>query len=267
MRQDTVLDYCSDHLEHFFREFPKAQQRLLMLDYDGTLAPFHVRREMAVPYAGIAEILGRIQQAGHTRLVLVSGRVAQEVLDLLPLPEPVEVWGSHGWERRLADGTHLEFEIPETAAQTLAMINARLNDSLRPNLEAKPGCLALHWRDISQDHQQQLAEVAQNAWHEFATGFDLKLVEFDGGIEFRVNGRNKGTSVRTLLDETEATAMAAYLGDDQTDEDAFEALGERGLSVLVRNQPRPTAARVWIRPPEELIYFLHRWHNLATPCN
>lgn len=267
MSQDTVLNHCSDHLEHFFREFPNAQQRLLMLDYDGTLAPFHVRREMAVPYPGIVEILGRIQQAGHTRLVLVSGRVIQEVLDLLPLPEPVEVWGSHGWERRRADGTHLEFEIPKAAAQALAMIYARLNDCLRPNLEVKPGSLALHWRDISRDHQQQLAEVAQNTWHEFSTGFDLKLVEFDGGIEFRINGRSKGTAVQTLLNETEATATMAYLGDDQTDEDAFNVLGERGLSVLVRNQPRPTAARVWIQPPEELLYFLHRWHSLATTCN
>lgn len=56
--------------------------------------------------------------------------------------------------------------------------------------------------------------------------------------------------------------MVAYLGDDQTDEDAFRALeklGEHGLSVLVRTHVRETAADIWIKPPEQLIEFLENW--------
>ena len=55
----------------------------------------------------------------------------------------------------------------------------------------------------------------------------------------------------------------AYLGDDRTDEDAFRALRGRGLSVLVRAEPRETAADAWIRPPEELIEFLRTWRREA----
>ena len=51
----------------------------------------------------------------------------------------------------------------------------------------------------------------------------------------------------------------AYLGDDLTDEDAFRAVATRGLGILVRQELRKTAAVAWLRPPEELLDFLHRW--------
>ncbi|MEW5924967.1 MAG: hypothetical protein AB1746_13365, partial [Candidatus Zixiibacteriota bacterium] len=51
----------------------------------------------------------------------------------------------------------------------------------------------------------------------------------------------------------------AYLGDDMTDEDAFSALPDSALSVLVRPEYRETKARKWIRPPEELLEFFDRW--------
>jgi trehalose-6-phosphatase len=53
---------------------------------------------------------------------------------------------------------------------------------------------------------------------------------------------------------------AAYLGDDATDEDAFKAIRGRGIGVLVRPQFRATAADFWLKPPEELLEFLERWH-------
>jgi trehalose-6-phosphatase len=54
-------------------------------------------------------------------------------------------------------------------------------------------------------------------------------------------------------------ATAAYLGDDITDEDAFAALRTRGLTILVRQEPRPSHAAWWLRPPQELIAFLDAW--------
>jgi trehalose-phosphatase len=54
-------------------------------------------------------------------------------------------------------------------------------------------------------------------------------------------------------------AVLTYLGDDLTDEDAFNALHGRGLSVLVRGSQRKTAADLWIKPPQELLQFLEKW--------
>ena len=86
----------------------------------------------------------------------------------------------------------------------------------------------------------------------------MQVSPFDGGVELRA-GRNKGDAVRLILQSTAANAPVAYLGDDETDEDAFQALEGRGLGILVRSQLRRSAARVWLRPPGELRRFLAAW--------
>jgi trehalose-phosphatase len=63
------------------------------------------------------------------------------------------------------------------------------------------------------------------------------------------------------LSEVSEDSVAAYLGDDVTDEDAFRAIKGRGLSVLVRPEHRETEADVWIRPPDELLEFIGRWRR------
>ena len=87
----------------------------------------------------------------------------------------------------------------------------------------------------------------------------MSLHDFDGGIEIRPDNITKANAVETILAETGPSFVGAYLGDDHTDEDAFAALAERGLSVLVRTEFRPTRAQIWLRPPEDLITFLRTW--------
>jgi trehalose-phosphatase len=84
-------------------------------------------------------------------------------------------------------------------------------------------------------------------------------LDFDGGVEIRIPGADKGDVVRVLLSEMEPATPVAYLGDDATDERAFRVIRGRGLSVLVRPRWRQTAAQLWIKPPEELISFLTLW--------
>ena len=92
----------------------------------------------------------------------------------------------------------------------------------------------------------------------------MSLLAFDGGVELRPREPNKGSVVRSLLGAQKPPAAFAFLGDNRTDEDAFVAVreamrGRSALSVLVRPEWRPTAADVWLRPPEELLEFLQAW--------
>ena len=87
----------------------------------------------------------------------------------------------------------------------------------------------------------------------------MSILEFDGGVEIRVAGLDKGTAVRAIVNEVDSKVPIAYLGDDATDESAFKALGTRGLTILVRPEPRRTSARLWLKPPEDLLDFLARW--------
>src|SRR5579871_52455 len=91
-------------LDQFFSTFTAAAHPLLLLDYDGTLAPFRVNRFEAVPWPGVREILNQIRARSETRVVVVTGRPATEIAPLLALDQPVEVWGLHGFERLHPDG-------------------------------------------------------------------------------------------------------------------------------------------------------------------
>ncbi|MFC1573103.1 trehalose-phosphatase [Candidatus Eisenbacteria bacterium] len=262
-RVRVVMD-ATDLLRKFFERLAIADERVLLLDYDGTLAPFQVDRDSAVPYPGIRTILGRILEAGHTRVVVISGRSTEDLLPLLGIKPHPEVWGTHGWERLMPDGTYFPAGIGAAAAEALDEAQRAIEDEgLGPHCERKPAGVALHWRGSDPAQVERLREIGRANWRHLCRDGALVLTEFDGGLELRVPGKDKGHAVSTVLDELSETAIVAYLGDDQTDEDAFKAIRGKGLAVLVRSENRDTAAEVRLTPPGELIDFLNRWHENA----
>lgn len=249
-----------DAFDRFFAVFSAAPSRVLLADYDGTLAPFRSGRDIAAPYAGVAELLSEIAAARRTRLVLVSGRavsdLGQRVRWLRPRPE---LWGSHGLERMTPEGRLDAPPVSRAIAELLEDVarwtSARGAERL---FERKPYGFALHERPDPVRYRR-LREAVLARWSAPACRAGLVLGPFDGGIEFRPEDANKGRVVRTILEEEKREAAVAYLGDDATDEDAFAALRGRGLAVLVRSRRRESAAAAWLRPPEELRDFLLRW--------
>ena len=243
----------------FLERLASAPQRVLMLDYDGTLAPFVVERDLAFPYPGVPTLIGRIMLAG-TRVVLISGRAAREVAQLsCVVPQP-EIWGSHGLERLHPDGTYELVPLPREQREGLSEAITVLHTELPPErVEAKPGSVAVHWRGLNQQKAEDLRSRLQTLWADLPRKYPLELLEFDGGLELRVAGRDKGDAVRAILREVSSESAVAYLGDDRTDEDAFRAINGRGLSVLVRAEARPTDAEIWLQPPQGLTRFLEDW--------
>ncbi|OGI40885.1 MAG: trehalose-phosphatase [Candidatus Muproteobacteria bacterium RBG_16_64_10] len=237
-----------------------------MLDYDGTLAPFCVNPADAVPYAGVVPLLDRFMEAGHTRLVIVSGRWTKDLIPLLGLKQSPEVWGSHGWERLQANGEYDVARINQGALDALVTADDWIDqiESLGGRCERKPGGLAFHWRGLDNGQVANIRERIFRNWRELNLGRNLGWHDFDGGIELRASGRDKGDVVRAVATEAGNRAVLGYLGDDLTDEQAFKAVPSGGVSVLVRPQFRPTAADVWLRPPEGMLEFLTRWHETAT---
>jgi trehalose 6-phosphate phosphatase len=257
-----IRDYAQK-LGPFFRSFGEAAPPLLLLDYDGTLAPFRVDRFQAVPWPGVRDALALIQNQKRTRMVMVSGRPAGEILPLLGLAEPVEVWGLHGFERLHPDGRLEQQRLAEPVARTLGELHAVLQrDSLGGLFEAKPNAAVMHWRGAAPAQKAEIERRTRALFEPAAAIPGFQLLPFDGGLELRA-GCDKSAAVEALLAESGPGAPAAYLGDDLTDEAAFRALAGRGLSVLVRPEWRETAAEVWLKPPEELLAFLQAWLDAA----
>jgi trehalose-phosphatase len=237
-----------------------APRSLLMLDYDGTLAPFHMDRFEATPYPGVEERLRTLSGLSRVRLVLVSGRSARELRDLLNPAVKTEIWGSHGREQLRSDGSYQLFALDTVQQSAVDRVKKVMSDlGFQETLEVKPASVAIHWRSFRPAEQEQIRSSAKSAFNRLGQTGGLQLLPFDGGLELRSTDRTKGTAVVEILEQEPAGIPAAYLGDDLTDEDAFIAVGGRGYSILVRNEVRPSCAQFWLCPPEELLTFLDDW--------
>jgi trehalose-phosphatase len=259
----TDRDAPEHPLDAMFARIERKRGGILMLDYDGTLAPFRADPSQARPYPGITEILDAIMQQGNTRVVVVSGRRAADVPGLLGTRSPPEVWGSHGWERLRTNGALNIEPAPQIALEALVEASASADAAQRlgARIERKPSSVALHWRGLGDERVVKLRSLVESAWTSLCARAPVALLEFDGGLELRVAGRTKADAALTVLSECPPDMPAAFLGDDVTDEDAFVALRGKALGILVRAERRASAAQVWLRPPEELAAFLQRWQR------
>jgi trehalose-phosphatase len=255
----------SDPIAGFLERLPQAHGALLALDYDGTLAPFRAARDRATPLPGIPETLKRIGLETATRLVIVSGRPAADVASLLGVDPPPEIWGVHGWERRLPDGSCERSEPAPAAASALdAARRALVEQGFGDLLDVKGAGLAIHWRGLDPSRAAAARAAAERAF-DTVSGRDgvLHLLAVNNGLELRAAGRDKGYVLRTLLAEARPATAAVYVGDDTTDEDAFAAIAQRGLGILVAGEDRSTSATARLESPSAVLAFVQRWLAVA----
>lgn len=245
----------------FLQAVADSPESALLLDYDGTLAPFRIDPAKVQPWTGVRRLLQQIQDEGRTRIVIVTGRPALEMAPQLALHEPIEIFGVHGAERLYPSGRLEQDELLPRQRQALVAARNAIHSTpmkLGVRVEEKWNAIALHWRGIHARLNLAAQKNCMELFSPFAGVPGMQLLRFDGGLELRA-GRNKGDAVLQVLTELQSDSPVAYLGDDSTDEDAFEALGDRGLGVLVRRQWVPCAAHLWLRPPTDLLNFLAAW--------
>lgn len=266
MRGDSLLRLRD--LAPFFERAGRAgpSRRALLLDYDGTIAPFAAHRDLATPYPGMRSLLRSIAcGASPTRVAIVSGRPLDALRRLSALDGVVELWGSHGLERLTRAGRRFSDGAPPGSSRFLEEVgDAWAAAGWESVVERKPFGIAIHRRGAEPAIYEAARRDLVERWLPPAEGVGLRLLAFDGGLELRPAGSDKGAAVRRTHRELGEDAVVAYLGDDATDEDAFRELDGPGLGVLVRDAPRETKAGAWIRAPEELFEFLRDWNAACS---
>lgn len=256
----TMHRLDSPPVAEFFDRLAAAGRGCLMLDYDGTLAPFTAERDAAAPFPGTRESLNRIIDSGRTTLAIVSGRAVAEVRALLGLEHGLQYWGSHGAEQIDTDGSYSSYELSQEQSHGIHQAYELLKQLVPPEqIERKPFSVALHWRGIDVKEAGYWRDQVQPKWEELARAAALAVHQFNGGIEVRPPDATKAAAVRSIIEQCGAGCPAAYLGDDLTDEDAFAELGSEGLAVLVGDEPRASRADVFLRRFDEVLLFLERW--------
>jgi trehalose 6-phosphate phosphatase len=248
----------------FWERVHNAGNRFLGLDYDGTLAPFAIDPMKATPLPGIADHLRNLATKGQTQIAIISGRPAAEVMTLLDNP-PITIVGSHGFEFLPVDGVCVVRQPTPKQRRGLIEIRMDLQKCCYGNiLETKIASLAIHTRGLDPISaiavkEEIFTELAGRALH-----FDLECRCFNGGIEIRCIGWNKGDALKTLLDLQPGDALAVYIGDDDTDEDAFTEIRKRGIGIKVGESSRPTAARSILPDCRAVAAFLQTWARVTT---
>jgi len=232
---------------------------LLMLDYDGTLAPFRLDWREAAPTLRLIDLLGRLLAGRKTRIVIVSGRPVASLSRLLE-PLPIPLVGEHGWERRLPGERTISHPLDHRVAAALHQAAARASArEWAARLERKRTSIMLHTRGLSPDQAGRIETECARLWEVEVEESGLLLGRVGGGLELRAPGRDKGTAIRDLLKSCPPGTLGVYLGDDQTDEDAFAALVPGGIGILVSSSERPTLAAGRLGTPDDVEAFLEGW--------
>jgi trehalose-phosphatase len=247
--------------EELWRRAASARRRVLMLDYDGTLAPFNADRSEARPSAGAIAALRRIQASRRTEIAVVSGRPVADVMRLLGEIR-VRVFGLHGWEMARVDGVVVRHPVPAAAVEGLdrAIRAARAAD-FGDQLETKRAAVVLHMVGMDARERRRAEELADSVWSQSLANLGLKIRPIHGGVELRASGRDKGDAVKEILAEAPPGAFAVYIGDDETDEDAFRAVESAGAGILVRSGDFAggTLASARLASCDEVVRFLEHW--------
>ncbi len=248
----------------FWQQVRQANTLFLGLDYDGTLAHFEIDPMQAKPLPGIADLLRDLATGGRTQVAIISGRPVDEVMTLLNNP-PVTVVGSHGYELWPIDGACVVRQPSPEQQQGLFAIRTQLQKTgYGSKLEVKVASLALHTRGLDPVAAVAMEEEIANQWAGLAPQYGLECRRFNGGIEIRCCGWDKGAALTALLNIQPENVFAVYVGDDETDEDAFTVLRGRGIGIKVGDPLWPTAARGFLPDCRAMVDFLRTWIALTA---
>ncbi len=250
-----------DALDVFKSIFPENEKKnyFLFLDFDGTLSPIVAEPEKARPLEGIKEIVQRCSELSP--VCIITGRDTEVIKKLLPLTD-IYYAACHGFEITGPKGYH--YELPEALALIPAFDRAQHLLTLRLSgmegliIERKKFGLAFHYRKMGSDSviatlKKEIQEYCLNH-PEFRFQLGEKVIEIQPHLNW-----DKGKALLKLyqvLNLKMKDTPPLYLGDGNTDEDAFREMRECGIPVLASIEVRPTLARYHLKGPEEAKKFL-----------
>lgn len=210
----------------------------LFLDFDGTLVDLAETPDAIQVSPALSPLLARLAERLDGRLAIISGRSIEDLERHLHCAG-IAVSGSHGLELRLRDGSRVPLAVPGSIDH--ARERTRRYAGSIPGLlvEDKPFGIALHYRKAP----EREAEV-RRFMADLAADTHLSLLAGKMVVELRPAGADKGDAVRALMAEPDfAGARPLFVGDDITDEDAFQAAAALGGAGVLVGAPRPTAAQ------------------------
>lgn len=238
------------------KKYNEAKNRLILLDYDGTLREFVSTPDesAAKPSKKLKTLLKKLSKDPRNNVVIVSGR-HKNTLDSFFKGMGLDLVAEHGaWIFEAGKWIKSGLTSKKWKKQVKPIIEEYKSRTPGSVIEEKDFSYVWHYRNVSPDlayvrSQELIADLKKEL-----VDSDADVFEGNKIVEVKPHYMHKGAQVTEILDREHWDFMMAF-GDDYTDEDMFRALPERAYTFNVGNTTS-TDARFQLKKVKDVIELL-----------
>ena len=242
-------------MDNVIAGFRAASNKLVLLDYDGTLTDFASVPEHAILSERASNLLLKLSGKPQTETVIITGRSHQDI-DRLVGHLPINIVAEHGamikekgsWSERIKDNGAWKQEI-------LADISHAAKQCPHSFIEEKRFSLCWHYRNVEQslgyDSSRELIELLKNK----TSTHNLRIIDGNKVVEVVSLQTDKGQAAQYLCQKDNYDFVVS-IGDDKTDEDMFAALADEEKHFTIKVGQGNTSARYRLAGVGDVIQFL-----------
>lgn len=222
----------SEVMTNMIEEYRKSKNRLLMLDYDGTLMGFNPDPQAVSPDPELLELLDLLATTEGNTLIINSGR------DHITLEKwlghlGTDMAAEHGvWQRRKGKWQQAPGMTNAWKERVMEVLDGMVERTPGSFIEEKEYSLAWHYRKADKELGAKRVREFREVLSYLTSNLDLQVLEGHKVVEIKNAGVNKGKAAASWVRENDFD-FAITIGDDHTDEDTFKAMPEGAYTIKV----------------------------------
>jgi trehalose 6-phosphate synthase/phosphatase len=212
----------------------KAKNRLLFLDYDGTLTGFNLNPEDSRPDAELKKILKKLTSDKKNRVVVISGR-GRETLHNWLTDFDLEIVAEHGvWiKEKGEEWKTVTNPRDEWKEEIMKLLESYVDRTPGSFVEKKDYSLVWHYRKVETGLGEMRTRELTSHLKYITANKNLQVLEGDMVVEIKNSDVNKGRGAAVLVEKYKNADFILAAGDDWTDEDTFKAMPEEAHTIKV----------------------------------
>ena len=227
LKTRLIDNQLSEEIKHAYKQ---SEERLIFLDYDGTLVGFNENPDDSKPDQELIEILDYLTKDKNNHIVIISGRGRQSLEEWMK-PYSLDIVAEHGvWIKRMGKPFKTFMKINASwKKETLSLLERYVNRTPGSFVEEKDYSLVWHYRKVETGLGEVRTRELTSHLKYMTANENLDVLEGDMIVEIKNSEINKGKAAQKLMEIYPEADFLLALGDDFTDEDTFKAMPEEAL--------------------------------------
>jgi trehalose 6-phosphate synthase/phosphatase len=236
--------------EELVASYRRAESRLIILDYDGTLVPFRARPRKGAPDRELIELLSALASDPASDVVVASGRMRQIMNEWFGGIN-VSLIACHGaWLKpKKGEWCLIETLSNEWKEQLLPIFQLFKDRTPGSTVEEKDYALAWHYRNAEPELAGLRASEFKDILFSFTGDLNLDVLEGKSALEIKPVNVSKARAVSTWLSRDHWQFILAA-GDDNNDEVMFSELPDNAYTIKIGLDI--SEARYYLESPAQL---------------